>query len=89
MATKLKPDPQNRQAVTVHSVNFLATNKASQEETLEHLLEAPRMRQHLSALVRVSDPIRRSPVLVNDGGYEYSRESVIDFTDMYAPLLLI
>jgi hypothetical protein len=37
-------------AVTVDSVKLLAGNKACPEETLEDLLEAPRMRQHLSSL---------------------------------------
>lgn len=37
-------------AVTVDFVKLLAKNKASPEETLEQLLDAPRMRQHLSTL---------------------------------------
>lgn len=37
-------------AVTVGFVKLLAGNKACPEETLEDLLEAPRMRQHLSTL---------------------------------------
>ena len=36
--------------VTVHFVKLLAENKACPEETLEQLLDAPRMRQHLSTL---------------------------------------
>jgi ankyrin repeat protein len=36
--------------VTVNFVKLLAENKACPEETLEQLLEAPRMRQHLSTL---------------------------------------
>jgi ankyrin repeat protein len=36
--------------VTVDCVKLLAGNKAAPEETLERLLDAPRMRQHLSAL---------------------------------------
>lgn len=37
-------------AVTVDFVKLLAKNKASPEATLEQLLDAPRMRQHLSSL---------------------------------------
>jgi len=37
-------------AVTVDLVKLLARNKAAQEETLEQLLDAPRMKQHLSTL---------------------------------------
>lgn len=37
-------------AVTVNFVKLLAENKACPEETLEQLLEAPRMKQHLSTL---------------------------------------
>jgi hypothetical protein len=37
-------------AVTVDFVKLLAKNKASPEEVLEQLLDAPRMRQHLSPL---------------------------------------
>ena len=37
-------------AVTVDVVKLLAGNKACPEETLEQLLDVPRMRQHLSAL---------------------------------------
>jgi len=36
--------------VTVDFVKLLARNKACSEETLEQLLDAPRMKQHLSAL---------------------------------------
>lgn len=41
-----KCEPQ----VSVDLVKLLARNKASNEETLEQLLNAPRMRQHLSTL---------------------------------------
>ena len=37
-------------AVTVDFVKLLAANKACPEETLEQLLDAPRMKQHLSTL---------------------------------------
>jgi hypothetical protein len=37
-------------AVTVAFIELLAENKACPEDTLELLLEAPRMRQHLSTL---------------------------------------
>jgi len=37
-------------AVTVDFVKLLAANKACSEETLEQLLDAPRMKQHLSTL---------------------------------------